>query len=375
MKKAVTALFIVFFLSIFVLIFFFNKTLNQKNVPIETKIGQMIIIGYSEEEKILNSIYDDIENNRVSGIIFYKRSIKSPQKIRKKIDKLNRIHSEYPLFFVVDQEGGLVSRIADDNGFKTYPSAEDIAKEYTSKEAYKIYSNMAIDLYKAGFNFNLAPCSDIKTNPNSVIGKRLRTYGSDAETVSKYSYEFVKAHRDNNIITSLKHFPGLGNAIIDSHNALPDITKSWEKTELEPFKYIISIFSDEPVMVGHVINKKIDTDNISSSSAKTIDLLKNINHKGVVLTDAIDMDAVNNRTIEDIIIDGINAGIDLFIFPNHTYYPDDSKKYMHPELFINIVMNAIKDGKIDTNRIDEAYIKITKLKHNIKRNSYGKIFD
>lgn len=366
MKRVIFLLLFVIFLSAF-LLFFLSEHLHLEEVPIETKIGQMIVVGYNEGQVNSDVMYNDIKNNRVSGIIFYKYGITSPKQIRQKIDKLSSIPSAYPLFFVVDQEGGLVSRIADDNGFKTYPSAEKVAKKYTPQEAYKVYSDMAKDLHKAGFNFNLAPCSDIKTSKNSIIGKRFRTYGSDAETVTKYSYEFVKAHRDNNVITALKHFPGIGNAALDSHKALPDVTSSWNVIELEPFRKIIKELPDEPVMVGHVINKKIDAENISSSSVKTINLLKNMNHEGVVLTDAIDMEAVNNRSIDDIIIDAINSGVDLFIFPNHSFYPNDSKKYMPPELFINIVLNAIKEGKVDAERIDAAFIKITNLKQNLRK--------
>ena len=367
MKKFVFFITICVLLSIAVLIFILFKNTNRKDVPIETKIGQMIVIGYNEKNVSKDSIYDDIKNNRISGIIFYKYGIKSPERIRKKIDNLKRVTSAYPLFFIIDQEGGLVSRIASDNGFKTYPSAEDIAKKYTPKEAYKIYSEMAKDLYTVGFNFNLAPCVDVKTNPQSTIGKKLRIYGTDSETVSIYSYEFVKAHRNNNIVTALKHFPGMGSSSLDSHKALPDITKSWKEIELEPFSHIIKRYSDEPVMVGHVINKNIDKDNISSSSKNTIDLLKSLNHKGVVITDAIDMDAVNDYVIDDIIISAINAGVDLFIFPNHNFYTDNPKKYMPPELFINIVIKALKDGKIDEDRIDAAYNKIINLKQNVKR--------
>lgn len=368
MKRVLLLFFITVLLLSFLITIIISKKTVSENITLETKIGQMIIIGLStDEKKVLDNIYNDIENNRVSGIIFYKYGIKSPQKIRKKIEKLNSIPTIHPLFIMVDQEGGLVSRIADDNGFKTYPSAENIAQNHTPEEAYKIYSDMAKDLKRAGFNFNLAPCVDMKTNPDSVIGKRLRTYGSKSETVSKYSYEFIKAHNDNNLITALKHFPGMGNAVLDSHKTLPDITKSWKENELEPFKNIIKEFPDEPIMIGHVMNKKIDSDKISSCSEKTINLLKNMNHKGLIITDAIDMDAVNNRNIEDIIIDSINAGVNLFIFPNHVYYSDNPKKYMNPELFINIVLNAVKDGKISSDKIDKSYTKIIDLKQNIRK--------
>ncbi len=335
---------------------------NKPEVPIEEKIGQMLIIGYNKKENIRNEIYDDIKNNRVSGIIFYKRHIKSLNQIKSNIDALNELPKKHPLFLMIDQEGGLVSRIADDNGFKTYPSADDISKKYTPSEAYKIYNDMAKDLSEAGFNFNLAPCVDIQTNSKSVIGKKLRSYGSDAETVTKYSYEFIKAHNNNKVLTSLKHFPGIGNAVEDTHTTLPNISNSWSKAELEPFINIFNEFPDEPTMIGHVVNNNIDPDKISSISEKTIELLKSLNHTGIVITDAIDMDAVNTYTIDDIIIEAINAGVNLFIFPNHIYDIDDPKKCMNPKLFQSIILKGIEEDKIDIDKINSSYLKIIKLK-------------
>ena len=145
---------------------------QQEIIPIETKIGQMIVIGYSNEQNIKEKIYDEVKRNNLSGIIFYKSQIFSRDDIQAKINILNSIPSAYPLFIMLDQEGGKVSRIADDNGFTTYPSAEEIGKKYSTNDAYNIYNKMANDLKSVGFNFNLAPCVDIKINKQSFISKK-----------------------------------------------------------------------------------------------------------------------------------------------------------------------------------------------------------
>ena len=334
----------------------------QEEIPLEIKIGQMIVIGYCNVEPFKESIYKDVENNRISGLIFYKRDIKSPNEILNKINNLKAINKKYPLFMVVDQEGGLVSRIANDNGYQTYPSAVNIAKKHTSKEAYQIYSNMARDLKKSGFNFNLAPCVDTITNKNSFMSMRQRSYGNNPETVYKYSVEFIKAHSDNGIITTLKHFPGTGNAVFDSHKTLPDITNTWKESELIPFNKIIKEFPDEPVMIGHVFNKKIDDKYISSLSEKTINMLSTVKHEGVVVADAYDMDAVNKYSIDEILIKAINSGVNLFIFPNHSPYENDLRLNMKPEEFIRIVKTAVYNGLIPEEKISSSYDKIILLK-------------
>ena len=376
MKKVGIILLLVVITIIACVFLFFSNLYNLKNapdtqenisdvkddIPLDVKIGQMIVIGYNNPESIMSSIYSDIENNKVSGLIFYKCDIKSPSEIKNKISYLISLNKKYPLFFVIDQEGGKVSRIADDNGFKTYPSAIKIAKKYSPDKAYKIYNKMASDLKNAGFNFNLAPCVDIIANKNSFISTRDRSYGTDSKTVYTYSREFIKAHNDNRIITALKHFPGIGSASLDSHKGLPDITNTWNKFELIPFQKIFSEYPNEPVMIGHIFNKKIDDENISSLSEKTINMLSDMRHNGIVVADAYDMDAVNKYDINEIIIKAINSGVNLFIFPNHSYIKDNYRLYMPPDVFINIVKNAVAEGKIAEDKINLSFNKITKLK-------------
>ena len=222
---------------------------------------------------------------------------------------------------------------------------------------------MALSLKEVGINFNLAPCVDVKTNPKSSIGADLRIYGKSPEIVSDYALEFVKAHNDAKVITAIKHFPGLGNAQLDTHKSLPDITDTWNKTELVPFENIIEKYQKEPVLVGHVINKKLDSKNVSSFSPKTISLLTDkMNFKGVVIADAVDMSAIDNYDIKEFLIKSINSGVNLFIFPNHARNTNSSKIYMEPDNFIKIVEEALNSGKINKSTIENSYNKIIDLK-------------
>ena len=82
-------------------------------------------------------------------------------------------------------------------------------------------------LKKYNINLNLAPCVDIKTTEKSSVGKNERTYGNNYKQVNIYAKEFVKAHYDNGVIPVLKHFPGIGNAELDTHKGLPDISSTW----------------------------------------------------------------------------------------------------------------------------------------------------
>ncbi len=346
-----------------------NKNINsagepkqqENNIPIEEKIGQMLILGYTNNTAF-NDILTALSQNKLSGIILYGRNIQDKQSSIIQQKKIYNASKSYVPFIMIDQEGGQVSRIAAKNGFKTYPTAEDISKA-SLKETYEVYYDMAKNLREIGINFNLAPCLDIKTNNNSSLAKTKRLYGNNPETVEKYSTAFIKAHQANNVGVAIKHFPGLGSSATDAHYTNLDITENWQEAELVPFIRITSQFPDVSVMVAHVKNKKLDPDKISSASLKTISLLKNSN--GLIISDAMDMIILSNEEMENQIIDSINAGVDIFIFPNHIYSAQKYTQYITADQFISIVQKAIKDGKIKQDRIDNAYKKITEYKKNL----------
>ena len=116
-----------------------DKTIKNKisQIPLEEKIAQMIVVSYDiSAPYAIEDVKSAVKNNQVSGIMFYKRHITSKAGIKSKIDEFNKLStSPYPLFMMIDQEGGRVSRIAKDNGFKLYPSAQYVAKYYTLNQA------------------------------------------------------------------------------------------------------------------------------------------------------------------------------------------------------------------------------------------------
>ncbi len=344
--------------------FLFNP--EKRHISLDEKISQMIIIGYGDD-KNFPVVLDNLRKNQISGVIFYKKNIKSPDDILSKISLINSVYSEYEPFIVLDQEGGQVSRISNTNGFKYYPAAETISLKYNLDEAYNLYFDMAKALKNSGFNFNLAPCVDLKMNEKSSIGKNKRSYGADFNKVSKYAEVFIQAHNDNHVITAIKHFPGLGSTPVDSHSQLPDITEYWNPDELMPFKILLKKFPHQPVMVGHVVNKKLDNQNISSLSASIISILSNqMGHQGIILMDAADMAAVDDIPAEKIISSAVNAGVNLFIFPNHSCSGSNSKQYMPPEKFHSIIKNLLINGEISEEQIDKSYKKIIYIKNYYK---------
>ncbi len=135
MKNKIVLFFLIIVIGIFgsYLHYIHNKI---PDITIETKISQMIVVGFDNSDTSVQNIKKYIKNNKISGVIFYKRNINSPSQIKKQISQFNRLsNKKYPLFIMTDQEGGRVSRISSDNGFKNYKSAEYIAKNFGLNES------------------------------------------------------------------------------------------------------------------------------------------------------------------------------------------------------------------------------------------------
>ena len=121
--------------------------------------------------------------------------------------------------------------------FTTIPTASSIALANDQISALQTYQTLAEELASAGFNVNFGPVVDLNIVPeNPIIGARERSYGFKPETVQAYSSAFILAHRQNKILTSLKHFPGHGSSWTDSHEQFVDLTKSWKKYRTCPLQ-------------------------------------------------------------------------------------------------------------------------------------------
>jgi len=185
----------------------------------------------------------------------------------------------------VDEEGGLVSRFSNLEG---YPQNSGIFK-FDSDKTQKQSEFMK----KIGIDVNLAPVADIAYSESSTI--YLRSGGSNPETVSRKIQDFMGQMSKNSIETTLKHFPGHGRTVSDSHETLPVINikyQDWIQSDAIPFKRGIEE-GTKYVMLGHLIYPQIDH-YPSTYSSKWVDILrKNLNFKQKIITDDLKMGGAN----------------------------------------------------------------------------------
>jgi len=334
-----------------------DPIIEQVNeMTVDEKIGQMIIVGL-DGYTIDDSTREMIEDYHVGGFILFSDNVKDSNQLLTLINSLKTTNSKnkIPLFISVDQEGGKVDRMPDE--FKEFPSNRIIGQINSKEFSYKIGSIIAEEIKAFGFNMDFAPVLDINSNPkNPVIGDR--AFGSEEEIVSDLGIETMKGIQSGGIISVVKHFPGHGDTSVDSHIGLPTVYKDLKQLksfELIPFQEAIKNNADV-VMIAHILLNKIDAQNPASLSKTIItDILRGeLNFEGVVITDDMTMGAVtNNYEIDNGAVKAIKAGSDIALVCHG---------YENGRSVINGIKQAVEDGIIPKERIDESVYRILKLK-------------
>ncbi len=355
-------------------IFLCTKLLSGDKVSLEEKIGQMLIMGFRGSK--LNEAPDlirQMKSGLVGGVILYDidilndnspRNIISPDQVRKLCSDLQKANT-IPLLIAIDQEGGLVNRLPSNLGFPSTLSASTCGEDPTFISTQKNSQTIANTLKENGINLNLAPVLDLRLQSDSPLTFRQRCFSNDPKQVSDHAEVYLDAHRDQNVITCLKHFPGLGSAKKDTHLGFVDITDNWSEKELLPFSNIIASGKVDCIMLSHAFNKKLDPNYPASLSAKVIEglLRKKFDFTGVVITDDLQMGAISkNYTFEQTIILAIEAGSDILLFGNQQEYDPDIAEKAFKE-----ILKLVSTGKISAERIDQSYQRIQALKSRIKK--------
>jgi beta-N-acetylhexosaminidase len=342
---------------------------------LDRMIGQMIMVGFqgdTERAPGVSAVRDQLANGTIGGVVLYPDNIRSPRQLRLLTAYLGNANSRLVPFIAVDQEGGMVERLTRRKGFSRFPPARTVgadAKLNSGDGALHLYERMARELAGAGINVNFGPVLDLSVNAgNPVVVRRKRSFGVDPDSVAKLGGAFIEAHREANVVTAAKHFPGHGSSWTDSHKVLPDISRGWREVELGPY---VSLSRDgmlDMVMVGHLYHPRFsDGDRLPASlSARAIEALRAkgyIGFRGVVVSDDLEMGAVRfDHPLEERAIMAVNAGIDLLVFSNVKSRDTDLGLKIHA-----IIADAVRDGRIKRERIEAAYGKILLLKRRLMR--------
>lgn len=343
---------------------------NSKSVNTELRrmIGQMILVGFvgnKPDDQGFKTVMAQASEGKISGILYLSRNIRSLRAVKGLNERLQSV-SPIPLLIAVDQEGGRIERLTKAVGFRESPSAASVAANMTPGDAKAEYGKMAAGLAGCGFNLNLGPVVDLNTNSdNPIIGRLGRSYSADDGAVSAYARAFVQGHRAQGVLTALKHFPGHGSSVADTHKGMADVSETWSEQELAPYQELIGSGDAELIMSAHVINRNIpgaDNTPASMSPATLIGLLrKKLGFKGVVITDDLQMGAIiKTRSFEDTVRQAVIAGNDLLVFAN-----DKNPDPLVPEKIADLLEREAEASPAILARIKDSYGRIMRLKKGI----------
>jgi beta-N-acetylhexosaminidase len=340
---------------------------------LDRMIGQMTMVGFGggdERDRGVAAVRDQLAQGTIGGVVLYPENIRGARQLRNLTAFLANAKSDLIPLIAVDQEGGTVQRLTRWNGYAYFPSARDVASKHTLKTpdgALHLYEAMGRELAHAGINVNFGPVVDLNVNPrNPVIGRRKRSFGSDPKVVTDLARAFITAHREANVVTVAKHFPGHGSSSVDSHKVLADISKSWREKEIEPYVSLAHQGLLDMVMVGHLYHPRFsDAANVPASlSARAVGALRAkgwIGFNGVVVSDDMEMGAVRKAySLEQRVVMAINAGTDLIVSSN----VKERDPTLGPRIHA-IIAAAVRDGRIPRARIEEAYGRMLLLKRRL----------
>ena len=338
-----------------------NQQENQTNLDVISKmslgdkIGQMILAGISGTTMDTNA-KKLISQFHVGGIIFYKNNFETPAQTIQLVNQMKAENrSNLPLLLGADQEGGRVTRLP--GGLANFPPNKQIGKVNNPEFSYKVGTLLGHELKEFGLNLNFAPVLDINSNPNNpVIGDR--SFGNNSEIVSKLGIQTMKGIQSQNVIPTIKHFPGHGDTSVDSHLELPIVNKSLKelkKLELIPFERAIDDGADV-VMVAHILLPELDKTNPASmSKAVMTDLLrKQLRFEGVIITDDMTMGAITEHfDIGKAAVESVKAGSDIILVGHD---------YNNVVKITSSLKTAIQSGEISEQRLNESLERIIELK-------------
>lgn len=250
-----------------------------------------------------------------AGYVLFGRNAQDREQVRSLTDDLRAIHGRERLFVCIDQEGGRVARMKPP-AWPKYPPGEAFDRLYdlapaSAIEAARVNAHaLGLDLAEAGVTVDLHPMLDVRQpGAHDVVGDR--ALGSEPMRVSALGRAILDGFVRAGVAGCIKHMPGHGRALADSHKELPTVTASAEELELDlaPFRALASA----PIgMTAHVRYTAWDAENPGTLSPYVVNevIRRNIGFDGLLLTDDLDMEALSG-SVPERAARAIAAGCDL----------------------------------------------------------------
>jgi len=340
---------------------------NDRAARLEPRLGELLLVGFHgttaednpEVERLLCHV-------RVGGILLFARNIVDAEQVARlsrALAERSRACTGRPLLIAVDAEGGRVMRLGPKAGYAATLSHQDLGDANDLTQTELEARRIGAMLRAAGINWNLAPVVDVGYNPaNPVIVGVGRSFGADPAAVVAQARAFIAGMHAFGVITSLKHFPGHGSSVADSHLGFVDVTETAnQRLELAPYRTLMADGVVDSVMTAHVFNRQLDRRYPATLSPPTITglLRRTLGWKGVVVSDDLRMGAIEQHYgLDDAAVRTVRAGVDVVLIADDRLPSGQSAA----EVALEALRKALRRGQLPAARVQEAVARIEGLR-------------
>ena len=274
-------------------------------LSLEQQVGRMVILRFAGTQAP-GYVREALRDGRAAGAILFRDNVVDPEQLRSLTGSLRR--SAPGTLVCVDQEGGEIRIVPWAQPERSAPEQQAFGTVREDSLA------AARDLRAAGINVTLGPVADVPSIDGSIMTNRAFTADPDAAVAAVA--ESVAGWREAGVATTVKHFPGLGGATVntDEGSATIDRTREQLDDDLAPFELAIRL-GTEFIMASHAVYPALDGERIASQSPAVIDLLRGeLGFEGVVMTDSLEAQAVQDvADVEEAALASAEAGVDVIL--------------------------------------------------------------
>ncbi len=327
-----------------------RKTMVRPDLP----IGELFLLGFENDRiGLLEEFHDHFG---LGGVIVFARNFESTSALKDIILEI-KTRTTDDLIVAVDQEGGKVSRLTG-QGFPTFPSPAYYGEKGDLEAAVHAAKTTAERLIELGINMNLAPVADVLTNPENTL-MRQRCYSGDVNEVCKFVKGVINAQTESGVASCAKHFPGLGDASIDPHKAVAVSDRPPEfffENSFPPFEAAVKA-GVAAIMTTHLFTPSLDPEQMATFSKRICNqiLRKSIGFDGVIISDDIDMDAVDDPKLG--VSKAISAGHDMVLV---------SLSFDEQLFYGGSLWESIEAGSIPKPGVEEKISRVQRLKQRLR---------
>jgi beta-N-acetylhexosaminidase len=286
----------------------------------------------------------------------YDNNVESPEQVQRLCAEIAALPSN-PMVFI-DQEGGLVRRLKESRGFAPLPSAKEFNHLAPDRKRAILTASFA-EMHRLGIHYDFAPVVDVDYNPeNPNIGGIKRSFSADIAEVEANALLANEVARAQRIGLCLKHFPGIGGAVVDSHQEFMDISDAFIPEQEELFYSLAPKMFGDAVLVSHAIVRQWDKDRPMTLSAAGLGRLRKRLPDTLLITDDMQMQGLQKALgTREASLQSLKAGMDMLCIGNNLF---DQEQEM--AAIAECVEQGLRDKTLSGSAIEKSIARVARRK-------------